>query len=474
MIKEVKKKDLYLIFDKFKNNNCIIQGDKKLTYGEVLSETKKALSYLRKKYKKKNLIFINKNNKDFLIFYLACLFGNYTILPVDPSMKKKNIFELKKKFKFDYIIKDFKNSKYQKFPEEININFKNNDYLVMMSSGTSSSEPKAILHSSENLINSAYDFSKLAGYNEKTKLYHCLPMFYMAGVMNTFLSCLFCGSTIVIGKIARFETLLNFWEYTKKFEINSLHLTPSIFMNLCNLYSLNKGLKDHLSSYQSIISTSSFLYPEIKKEFLKLFKRRIQSCYGITELGGPLTIESIEDTIIDEEDSISVGGHSKKIKIKIKNKNQIYIKSPYIMKGYLKNSSKLERPVLKNGFFNTGDLGFYKNNKLYYTGRNKEIIKVGGELVSLTLIENVSLKSSYLKECAALGVNDVYSGEKIYLFVVFKEKNFSNKELKLFSFLKKNLKTIEIPKKIIPIPNMPKTISGKIIKRKIKEMYLDL
>lgn len=474
MNKKIQKIDLLLVFEKFKNNNCIIFGNKSLTYQEVLVEIKKTLNILEKKYKKKKLIYIGKNNQEYLILYLACIFGNYTILPLDPKLKNKQLLELKKKFKFDYIVKDFKCSNYDKFYHKTKLHLNESDFLVMMSSGTSSSEPKAILHSSKSIVNSAYDFSKLAGYNEKTRIFHCLPMFYMAGVMNTFLSCLFSGSTIVIGKIASFENLFNFWKETKKYQINSLHLTPSIYMNLCNLFEINNEIKDHLLNYQSIISTSSFLYPEIKKNFLRLFKKRIQSCYGITELGGPLTLESIEDAIIDEENSVSVGTHSNKIKIKIENKNQIYIKSPYIMKGYLKNKSRLEKPILKDGFFDTGDLGYYTDKKLYYTGRNKEIIKVGGEIVSLTLIENIALQSKLIKDCAALGIKDINAGEKIFLFIVFKNKNISNQILKLHKYLKKHLRVIELPKKIIPIPNMPKTVSGKIIKKKIESIYLDL
>ena len=144
------------------------------------------------------------------------------------------------------------------------------------------------------------------------------------------------------------------------------------------------------------------------------------------------------------------------------------------MRGYLKSFARIEKPKLQNGYFETGDCGYYDQNRLYYTGRSKELIKVGGELVSLNLIENIVLKSNLIFECAALGIKDVLSGEKIILFVVFKKKKISNKINRLFNYLKKNLKTIELPKKIVPIPEMPKTKSGKIIKREISDMYLNL
>ena len=58
-------------------------------------------------------------------------------------------------------------------------------------------------------------------------------------------------------------------------------------------------------------------------------------------------------------------------------------------------------------------------------------------------------------------------GEELILFVIYKKKNKLKDEYnKMLKYLKKNLKQIEIPKKIIPVTEMPKTKSGKIIKKK--------
>jgi acyl-CoA synthetase (AMP-forming)/AMP-acid ligase II len=468
----ISKKDLLNCFLKYKNNICFKFENKEFTYSEVLQLTYKAISYLRSNYKKKKIIFSSYNSKDSLIFYLASIFSDYTILPVEPDLPSKEKNNLKIKFKFDYLINNFNQKKYEKCNEDKNLSLKDSIFLIMMSSGTGTGEQKAIVHSAESLLNSANEFSILARYNENTVLYHCLPMFHMAGIMNTFLCCIFSGSCIVIGKLARFETLINFWQQTKKMNVNSIHLTPSIFMSLCIFHSPKQEVHEHLSKYQSIISTSSFLYPEIRKNFLNIFKRRIQSCYGITELGGPITVESIEDVMEEDDNQHSVGSHSSKIKIKIVKKNKIFVKTPYIMKGYLRENLILEKPKLKNGYFDTGDLGFYKNKRLSYIGRNREILKIGGELVSLPYVENMTYRSGIVKECTAIGKNDLFSGEILILFVIFKEKNISRQITKLLNFLKKSLKKIEIPRKIIPLLEMPKTKSGKIIKSKIYDLYL--
>ncbi|MDC3396851.1 acyl--CoA ligase [Candidatus Pelagibacter sp.] len=471
MIKKTSIKELF--YNKILHNpnkEIIVSEKSRILFSDLNLNILKCITYLKKNYKKKNIIFINSNTEDFFIFFLACLFANYKIFPLDPNTNKKKINSLKKKFKFDYVVDNF-NLKKIVNEKKNQVNLTDHDFLYILSSGTGTGEPSAILHTSKSLLSSSKSFSDLAKYNESTVIYHCLPTFYMAGILNTFLSCIFSQSKIAIGKTFSFENIGTFWEDAKKLNVNSLHLTPSIYFFLCITHRVNQGLRDHLANYQSIISTASYLYPEIRKKFFKTFKRRIQSCYGLTELGGPLTCENIDEAIFDDNDFV-VGEHSKELKIKITKKQEILINSPFLMKGYVTENGKIEKPKLKNGYFVTGDLGSYKNGNLSYFGRKKEIIKVGGELISLTIVENLVYKSNFVSDCAAVGKPSLISGEELILFIVFKKrKNINSEIIKLSRYLKKTLRKIELPKKIIPISEMPKTKSGKIIKKKLIDLY---
>jgi acyl-CoA synthetase (AMP-forming)/AMP-acid ligase II len=191
----------------------------------------------------------------------------------------------------------------------------------------------------------------------------------------------------------------------------------------------------------------------------------------VTELCGPLTIENIDDLLFEEETN-SIGKPIKEIKIKIVN-NNILIKSPFLMKGYLTLRNKVKRPRLLNNYYNTGDVGYLEDEILFFSGRSREIIKKGGEIVSLTLIENTTLKVDFIKEASAVGVKNILTGEDILLFVVFKKNNFISKKINALNiFLKSELKSIEVPKKIIPVPEMIKTKSGKIIKDQLIKTYI--
>lgn len=464
------KKELFNRLKSNENDIFIKSKNKFITYSEFIKLVSKSITYIRENYPKKKIIFINKNTEEFFIFFIACLFSNRQIFVIDPSTKLKKINQIKKKLNFNYIIKDFSLEKI-KSKKHGEFNFNDSDFLCIPSSGTSTGEPKAILHTSKSLLNSSKSFGELVEYNNKTVVYHCMPTFYMGGIVNTFLSCIFTNSKIAIGPTANITNLDQFWILTKKLGVNSLHLTPSIFLAICIMHKPNHALTDHLLGYQSIISTGSYLYPDIRDRFLKIFKRRIQTCWGVTELGGPLSFEKIDDILFEDDNNHSVGRVSGKIKIKIQKNKNISIKSPFIMKGYVKNNGILEKPKLFKGYYNTGDLGVYKNKILSYFGRNKEIIKIGGELVSLTDIENIVLKSGIVKECASVGIPNLYSGEDLILFVVLKKKKINIQIEKIRKYLMKELKIIELPKKIIPVIEMPKTKNGKIIKNELIRKY---
>ena len=135
------------------------------------------------------------------------------------------------------------------------------------------------------------------------------------------------------------------------------------------------------------------------------------------------------------------------------------------MKSYitLKGFEKLHTD--KHGYFETGDVGEYKNGILFINGRTKDLIKKGGEIVSLNYIENISMKFKNVIESSAVGKDNINTGEDVILFVKYnKIKDLEIENKKLFDFLKSKLRTIEMPVKIIPVPLIPKTSNNKTIK----------
>ena len=463
-------------FNKFKDKTLIIdKNDKKISYGEFFKSCILLKKNLEKKIKKNSKIFLISDDS-YLSFQLTIvsLINSYILIPIDPTFSKERLTKLKKIFKPNIIIR----KKIKNFPKNngaVNFNFskdvKKKSFIVVLTSGTTG-EPKGILFSNQNYLSSARSFSELVDYNEDTNIYHCLPTHYNAGILNTFLSCVFSGSSIVIGEKITYKSLISFWNRPKQFNCNSIHLTPTIIASLLKLSSSNLEIKEHIKLYKTIITTGSYLYPSIQENFYKIYKKRIQSVYGVTEVGGPISMQRWEDTF---EES-SVGVHHKNVKIKLKKgkdgKKNILIKTNFMMEGYF-TSKGIKKIKLKNKYFDTNDLGEYKNRVLYFFGRNKEIIKKSGELISLKMIENEALKNKFVENAAATGIKDELYGEKICLFIQLNKIFDLSSDIKKINFyLNKKLKNNEMPSKIILVPKIPRTSSGKILKDKLVDLYL--
>ena len=473
-----KKKNIQLLIDNFKNfseKNLIfnVTTNTKISYGDFLNKSYNFCNFL--KFKKglkvgdKILIKLD-NSPEYLISIFACFVGGFVACPIDKQIPNDRYKKLIKILKPKYEINSLNKIKFLSKKKNPKIQNKNLICLIIFTSG-STGNPKGIQININEYLGSALAFGKLADYDNITKVYHCLPMHYNAGLLNTFFSAAFFGSEIYIGPQINVFSLINFWHNITKFEINSFHIVPEI-ANALNKIEVDKDIKIKIEKIDKIISTGSHLYEETKENFEKKYKKRILSCYGLTEIGGPITLQNWEDTF----DENSVGRLVCDIKIKInksKNDNLVFVKTPYMFNSYLLANGKIERPKIKNGYFNTGDIGDYKNNQLYILGRKKEVFKKGSEIISPQNIENICFKSKLILDCAVLTKEDVSKGSKIFLLVEFKRKELSINNISVLKkFLSKQLRKIEYPDKIVPVSKIFRSASGKLKKYDMEKIYL--
>lgn len=455
------------LIHEFKDNKII-------TYSSFLNKSLEFLYFLqnKKKLKERDKIIIKlENSSEYLISIFACFLGQFIACPIDKEIPNIKYKKIKKILNAKYVIDSFKKVKYLKWGnKKPPVNRKNFLCLIIFTSG-STGEPKGIQIKFKQYLGSALEFGKLAEYDNQTNIYHCLPMHYNAGILNTFFSGLMHGSKVIIGPQINMINLYKFWNNLSTFKINSVHIVPEIANGLLKI-NVDRKIVDEVQKIDKIISTGSHLYEETKEKFEKKYRKRILSCYGLTEIGGPITLQDWEDTF--EENS--VGKLIKNISIKTIKKNNlnlVYVKTPYLFDSYLLENGKIQKPTKVKGYFNTNDIGLFKNENLFIYGRKKEIIKRGSEIVSPQDIENTCRKFNQVNECAVLTKDDINKGSKIYLLVEFKENKTTIKSSKLLrKFLEKNLKKIEFPDKLLIVPKIFRTPSGKLKKEDMQKMYI--
>ena len=130
--------------------------------------------------------------------------------------------------------------------------------------------------------------------------------------------------------------------------------------------------------------------------------------------------------------------------------------------------------TVKNCYF-TGD-GARRDEQGHFwiTGRMDDVVNVSGHRLGTAEIESALVSHEYVAEAAAIGIPDPIRGQAILAYVTLNKDVPYNKELKqaLKNWIRKQIGAIATPKEILWAPDLPKTRSGKIMRRILKKIYV--
>ena len=146
---------------------------------------------------------------------------------------------------------------------------------------------------------------------------------------------------------------------------------------------------------------------------------------------------------------------------------ELVISGHCVMLGY-HNKPDITAATIRDGALWTGDVGHVDTDGyVYITGRAKEMIIVGGENVFPREIETVILEHPAVNEAAVIGVPDKIRGELPAAFVILKEDKEAA-ETELRDFCRQRLAGYKVPRWIRMATDLPRSATGKILKRALK------
>ena len=147
-------------------------------------------------------------------------------------------------------------------------------------------------------------------------------------------------------------------------------------------------------------------------------------------------------------------------------RGEIHIKGPQVMKGYYNRPDETAK-VMDGEWLKTGDIGVMSEDGFFsIVDRKKDMILVSGFNVYPNEVEDVMAAHPKVLECAAVGIPDEKSMEKVKLFVVKKDKSLTEKELD--EYARENLTGYKRPKAYEFREELPKTNVGKILRRELR------
>ena len=153
---------------------------------------------------------------------------------------------------------------------------------------------------------------------------------------------------------------------------------------------------------------------------------------------------------------------------------EILLRGPKVVSGYWKNPEATAAAFTPDGWFRTGDIGHLdKDGYLYIDDRKKDMIVSGGENVASSEVERVLYEHEAVLEAAVVAMPDPRWGEVPRAFVVLKPGQDSPTAEALIAHCRARLAGFKTPKEIVFLDTLPRTPSGKVLKRQLREVHDD-
>jgi long-chain acyl-CoA synthetase len=345
---------------------------------------------------------------------------------------------------------------------------------IIYTSG-STGTPKGVMLTHNNILVNTKSIVQYLKLTEKDIQLVVLPFFYVMGksLLNTHFA---VGGTVVINNKFAFPAAVIKQMVDEK--VTGFSGVPSTYAYLLHRSPLEKN-RDKLTNLRYCSQAGGHMSKQIKQDLRRVLPKytEIFIMYGATEASARLTY--LEPSRFDDKIE-SIGKAIPDVTVRILDDNgnevasgqvgEIVGSGANIMQGYYKDS-ELTAKVLDHNGYHTGDLGYQdEEGFLYLVGRRDNLLKVGGHRINPQEIEDAIMETGVVVEVAVIGVPDELLGNKLIAIVApINEQTDSNKILELCAakFSKNRL-----PSKVIIVKSLPKHPSGKIDKKKCREIII--
>ena len=304
------------------------------------------------------------------------------------------------------------------------------------------------------------------------ELLYSLPMCRTFGLVMIMLTSVSKGSTVVIAPGLSISSCL---ELIEKEKVTILMGVPSAFTLAVNLAG-KEGVRYDLSSLRLCGSAGAPLPVDIMKRFKKLYGLDIANFWGLTESTALVTSQPIDGTgKVGAVGKVLPGWELKIVdddgqELPPNQPGEIIVRGP-LMKGYYGNPQATAE-VIKNGWLYTGDIGKVdEDGYLFILDKKKDVIIVAGQNIYASDIEEVLYTHPKVAEAAVVGIPDKLRGEAVRAVIRLKEGAVAT-EREIKQFCRDRLADFKVPKQIVFMASLPKTITGKIHKEALKQMSM--
>jgi len=348
-----------------------------------------------------------------------------------------------------------------------------NDIALLQYTGGTTGISKGAMLTHYNLVSNAVYGVSMFPISEKDISLCVLPLFHIYGLTVTMNAPIAAGAAMVLLPSFHVEEVMT---TIQKQKVTVFSGAPAMYIAI---NSKPDAQKYNLHSVRACLSGGSALPPAVRKRFIELTGGNLVEGYGLSETSpvthcNPVFGGTVKDGSIgppfNQTDAVIVDTSDRDKILPIGDVGELAVKGPQVMKGYWNQKDETDA-VLKDGWLLTGDIGKMDEEGYFYiVDRKKDMVNVGGFKVYPREVEDVLFEHPDIKEAGVIGIPDEFSGEAVKAFVVLKDPSKKVSEQEVIDFCLKRLAKFKAPKKVEFVSELPKTLIGKVLRRKLREI----
>jgi long-chain acyl-CoA synthetase len=354
------------------------------------------------------------------------------------------------------------------------------DVVVQMYTSGTTGVPKGVLTTHRNLT-AAAETSPHWEFDADSISLTALPMFHIGGIGWTYLGLWNGATTILVSEFVP-EAVLDTIEQRR---VTNAVLVPTMLQMLT---AVPGAAERDYSALRSIAYGASPITTPVLKATLRTFRCSLYGIYGLTETtGGVLQLDPADHDPGGPREHLlrSAGRPMPWVELRVvdlatgadvdaNEVGEVWLRAPNVMPGYFNRPAETAAALTGDGWLRTGDGGYLDDEGyLFLTDRIKDMVVSGGENVYPIEVEEALAQHPEVVDVAVIGVPDERWGETVKALVV-RRPGAVVTAADLIAFARERLAGYKLPRSIEFVDDLPRTPSGKVLKRELRERYRTL
>jgi len=344
--------------------------------------------------------------------------------------------------------------------------------VLTYTSGTTG-EPKGAMNTHRNVCFAAQVYRDWIDITDHDVIMGAAPLFHITGLIGHVGLGLLTGAPLVL--TYRFHPLVvrdAVVEYRPTFIIAAI----TAFVALAN-----SGVgKSDLESLRKTFSGGAAIAPAVRDRIREQLGVEVHQAYGLTETTSPSHFQplGVAAPVDGVSGALSVGVPVFDTVVRMVGDDgalvppgqvgELETEGPQVIPGYW-NKAEASAESLRGGRLRTGDVGFMNPAGWFFiVDRKKDMINAAGYKVWPREVEDVLYGHPAVREAAVVGVPDEYRGETVRAYVSLWPGHEISPEA-LISYCRTTMAAYKYPRTIVVLADLPKTVSGKILRRELRE-----